>query len=130
MKNLMKNLIVAAVAIFAVLLVQACANPYSLQQSLVSFDRHYGVVQLNENVFKISFTKTGRRATHFAMLRCAELTLKNGRKYFAIADYETVSSTSGTQTTHKVVLHAKKPASGFAYNAEYVRNSVKAKYGI
>ena len=126
----MKNLIVAAVAMFAMLLLPACSVPHSPRAGLAFFDHNYGEIQLDENVFEITFPKTGRYDTHFAMLRCAELALKNGRKYFAIVDYETAPSTSYAQTTHKVVLHAKKPASGFVYNAEVVRNSIKAKYGI
>ncbi len=126
----MKNLIAATVAILSVLLVQACASPFSLQARLATFERNHVAVQLSENVFNVSFSKNERRTTHFALLRCAELALKNGRKYFAIADRETAPSTFGVQTTYKIVLHAKKPASGFAYNAEVVRNSIKAKYGI
>ena len=85
------------------LVVAGCATPYQSK----GFTGGYSEVQLDENVFKVSFRGNGytgkERAANFALLRAGEVALKNGFKYFIIADLSNTtrdsSYTTPTQTT-------------------------------
>ncbi len=92
------------------ILVVGCATPYQH----TGFTGGFSETQLQENVFTVYFrgnAYTSReRCSDFALLRCAELTLDKGFKYFAVADsaqdaktmlYNTggTSHTSGTVST-------------------------------
>ncbi|MDI6775402.1 MAG: hypothetical protein QME60_08455 [Verrucomicrobiota bacterium] len=63
-----------------------CTTPY--QKTGVTGG--YSETRLQENVFTVNFRGNGytsrERAQDFAMLRCADITLGNGFKFFAIAD--------------------------------------------
>ncbi len=148
-----KFIIVATIA----LLMQGCATPYQA----TGFTGGYDEIQLDENVFKVSFRGNGytgrERATNFTLLRSAELTLEKGYKYFVIVEeaqltrtvttpktYTTTANAYGgfttqshgghtiskPRTTNTIVLHKQKPDSAFSYNAEFLFNSMKEKYGI
>lgn len=87
----MKNLfIISLIAIF----IQSCSTPYKGS----GFRGGYSETQLDENVFKVSFRGNGytgrERVSAFTLLRCAELALENGYKYFVIIDANSYTSNS------------------------------------
>ncbi len=125
------------IAVTIVLFIQGCATSYQP----LDFGGGYREVQLDENVFKVSFRGNDsthqERATDFTLLRSAELTLENGFKYFVIVDEKTATRTSwdttsdgfgGLTTTaiskpsvaNTIVLYKEKPDSVFSYNAEFL----------
>lgn len=71
---------------FAVLALAGCTTPYQR----TGFKGGYSETRLQENAFNVSFRGNGytrrERVNDFALLRCAEVTMENGFKYFAIAD--------------------------------------------
>lgn len=83
--------------------LSGCATPYQSK----GFTGGYSEVQLDDNVFKVSFRGNGytgkERAANFALLRSAEVSLRHGFKYFIIADLSATtrdsSYTAPTQTT-------------------------------
>lgn len=87
----------------AVVLIQGCATPYKSS----GFRGGFSETRLDENVFKVSFRGNGytgsERASDFALLRCAELTLEKGYGYFIIIDgnsYTSQSTYTTPTTTH------------------------------
>lgn len=106
MKN---NIIVFVLLSFSILI--GCSTPYQRKSCLGGFSE----TQLQENIFTVYFNGNGytsrERASDFALLRCAEVVLENGKKYFQImgADasqeisyYNTggVANTTGRATTY------------------------------
>lgn len=67
-------------------LIAGCATGYQAQ----SFSGGFSETQLDKNVFRVTFKGNGytqsERVEDFALLRSAELTLKNGFSHFAIVD--------------------------------------------
>jgi len=89
---------------FLVSLTSGCRTPYQSE----SLRGGYSETRLQENVFTVSFRGNGytrpERTTDFAMLRCAELTIQNGYRFFVIADAQhdassSVYSTPGSSST-------------------------------
>jgi len=93
-----------------VCLCVGCATGYQQQ----SFTGGFSETQIDKNVWTVTFkgnAYTSRdRAADFTLLRCAELALQNGYKYFVIVDKShgvttgsyttpTQSTTSGTVTS-------------------------------
>ncbi|HMO41478.1 MAG TPA: hypothetical protein PKE17_18855 [Saprospiraceae bacterium] len=64
----------------------SCTTPYQRTGATGG----YSDTRLQENVFTVNFRGNGytsrERAQDFAMLRCADITIENGFRYFAIAD--------------------------------------------
>ena len=160
----MKNLI----ALSLLLALSGCATSYQAQ----SFSGGFTETQLDKNVFKVTFKGNGytpgERAEDFALLRSAELTLKNGFSHFAIiderqsTDFGVVTTPSQSYTTgsvtaygntaygnarttttggqsyivkkpsasNTIVCFSGKPENGFAYDAQFLYDSLTAKYGI
>ncbi|MCJ7483112.1 MAG: hypothetical protein MUO31_09120 [Thermodesulfovibrionales bacterium] len=91
----MKRLVII---LFTVILIQGCATTYRSSGLMGG----YKDVQLDENVFKITFHGNGytsfERAADFTLMRCAELALNNGYSFFAIIDADSYTSNS-TYTT-------------------------------
>lgn len=91
-----KNLI--GLSALLIMFFSGCASSYQPE----GLGGGYQEVQLDEDVFKVSFRGNGytkrERATDFALLRAGEVTLQNGYKYFAIIDTQNYSKT-GTYTT-------------------------------
>lgn len=75
-----------------------CATSYRSR----GFNGGYSETQLDTNVFRVSFngnSYTSREKVYdYTLLRCAELALNNGFKFFIIADSSN-SATYGTYTT-------------------------------
>ena len=68
------------------ILTAGCTTPYQKTGATGG----YSETRLQENVFTVNFQGNGytrrERSQDFAMLRCADITLDNGFKFFAIAD--------------------------------------------
>jgi len=156
-------------ALFLPLVLTACATSYQP----TGFGGGYTETQLGENIFQVSFKgngyTAGERASDFALLRSAEITLQNGFRYFVVAESEKGSSLStyttptqsyttgnvygygntaygsahtttyGGQTylirkpsaTNTIACFKEKPeTSGLVFDAEFVKKSLRQKYGI
>ena len=74
------------VAFSLIIILGGCATAYQPQ----GFSGGFSETQLDTNVFRVSFNGNGYthadRAEELALLRSAELTLKNGFTHFAIID--------------------------------------------
>ena len=70
------------------LLLAGCATPYQSG----GFRGGYKEIQLDENVFQISFKGnafvSAGRVENYALLRSAEVALENGYEYFVIVDQD------------------------------------------
>jgi len=79
----MKNIIKVLLAFF---ILASCATPYQK----VGLSGGYSDTRLQDNVFTVNFRGNGytskERSSDFALLRCAELAIQNGFKFFSIAD--------------------------------------------
>lgn len=88
--------IVATLAV--VVLLSSCATTYQPQ----GFSGGFTETQLDTNVFRVSFRGNGYtssdRAADFALMRSAELALKNGFTHFVIIDGRSGSSVSSFTT--------------------------------
>lgn len=67
------------------LMLAGCASQYQP----IAFSGGYSDMRMQENVFVVTYRGNGFtsdiRAKDFALLHCAEVTLKNGYKYFVIS---------------------------------------------
>ncbi len=98
-------------ALSVALVLAGCATGYQAQ----SFSGGFSETQLDRNVFKVTFKGNGytqsERAEDFALLRSAELTLKNGFSHFAIvdgrqsADYGVMTTPTQSYTTGSVTSY-------------------------
>ena len=147
-----KSITIAVIA----LLMQACVTPYQPSGfrggfSETRLDERVYRIQFSGNAFTSS-----ERVADYVIRRAAELTLENGYKYFSVNERErsvlaeelpqtfetNVNSLTGDITTtqtgggtifkarevNMIFMYKKKPRLIFAYNAEFVQNSIKAKY--
>lgn len=77
-------------------LLAGCVTPYQP----LGYTGGFSETQLSENIFQVNFKGNGdtssERASDFALLRSAEVTLENGYRYFALMD---------SQNTEKVSHH-------------------------
>jgi hypothetical protein len=119
----MKTLIL--ILIFAVF-IQGCATTYQAK----GFTGGYSETQLDENVFNVTFRGNGytrrERVSDFTLLRCAELTLVHGYRYFTIIDANsyTSNSTFTTPTTSQTT------GSAYRYgNSVYGRSTTTTSGG-
>ena len=90
----MYKIIILSIMVF----IQACSTAYQSR----GFSGGFSETQLDENVFKVTFNGNGytgrEKAADFSLLRCAELTLRLGYRYFVVIDADSYVS-SGTYTT-------------------------------
>ncbi|MCY4244136.1 MAG: hypothetical protein OXU41_05900 [Gammaproteobacteria bacterium] len=113
----MKVLKIMVVAFFAVITVAGCATPYQQR----GFTGGFSETQLAENVFEVRFRGNGytssERASDFALLRSAELTLEKGFKYFVVDDDQSISKT----TLHTTPARSYTTHTGFgsSYTTTY-----------
>lgn len=88
----MKKFSACLMLAFSVLLI-GCATPYKRNGLAGGFSE----TRLQENIFTVCFRGNGycsqERAQDFAMLRCAEVTLEYGYKYFALGDSSAADNT-------------------------------------
>jgi hypothetical protein len=124
-------------------LAVACATPYQK----AGFSGGYKEARLEPNVYLVSFK--GSPFTHksrvrdFALLRCAELTLENGYRFFAIAPgplpprakevsgQQGIFSVHRPEASHTIICFSEKPADFFLwYEARYLARSIRQKYRL
>ena len=127
----------------ALLLSCGCATPY--QEN--GFLGGYKETRLKKNVYRISFKGNPftdkSRASDFALLRCAEVTLERGFRFFAIAGsrsegkkrYEFAGmelvSIDNPQSYYTILCFEDKPPDYLIwYEARYLARSLREKYGI
>jgi len=144
----MNALKTATVAFLVVITVSGCAaTPYQQRGATGGFSE----TQLAENVFEVRFRGNGytssERASDFALLRSAELTLEKGFRYFIIDDNEnaqrvsinTITTSYGNNTysiskphARKVIVCFKEKPNwpGLIYDAQFLVRSLKEKYEI
>ncbi len=81
-----------------ILITSACSTSYQPDD----WTGGYTELQLSDNVYKVAFSGNGytSRTTveNYTLLRCAELTLEKGYKYFIIIDGKTTTSSSTVTT--------------------------------
>ena len=121
-----------------VLALSACATAYQPQGLTGGFSD----TQLDTNIFRVSFDGNGytnaQRAEEMALLRSAEITLKNGFTHFIIIDGRSTSE-HGTlttlvaakpNTTNTIVCFPERPKfNGMVYDARLVFNSLGQRLG-
>jgi hypothetical protein len=111
--------------LFLVLIFSGCATPYQQTGLFGGFSE----TQLDENVWTVTFRGNGytsrERATDFNLLRCAELCLENGYRYFVIVEGEEYSKKSSytTPTTSYTT------GSAYAYGNNIYGSATTQTYG-
>lgn len=113
--------------IVIVLLFSGCSTSYQSK----GFSGGYSEIQLDEDVFKVTFNGNGytgrEKAADFTLLRSAELTLQNGYAYFVIVDagryvtnstYTTPTTTSTTASTYGASNYAYGNAQSTTYGGQ------------
>lgn len=125
-----------ALSIIFALLISGCATTYQKQ----GLSGGYSEVQLEANVFKVTSRGNGfsgkQRMVDFALLRSAEITLKNGYKYFIVNKSESSPSINkyGDGVVRPVIIYIitlfKEKPEGFSNNAELIRKSLRVSYNL
>jgi len=91
---MMRHVLLLAMALF----LAGCATKYQPQ----SITGGYQELQLAPDLYRVSFAGNGytdrERAAAFCLLRCAELTLRSGYRYFAILEAANNGVVSGFTT--------------------------------
>lgn len=109
----------AAALLVLVVLISGCATGYHSQ----GFTGGYTDIKLQDDIYKVSFKGNGycgsERAYNMALLRCAEVALNNGYKYFIIIDGKSLIQTSAYTTP--VIANTQGTTSGNVnmYNSGY-----------
>jgi len=143
-----------------VLIVTSCATPYQAANFVGGFSE----TQLDIDLFTISFNGNGytssERASDFALLRCADLSLENNYLFFKIIDsqsnikttysvttdsnydansfgrsiYGNSTSRTNVQTIEKptisITIRLLKEKADGTYSASFISKSIRAKYSI
>ncbi|MEK9985615.1 MAG: hypothetical protein VW879_12830 [Opitutae bacterium] len=113
---------------------------------------YYSETKVSNDVRRVTFKGGDHPITgDLCLLRCAEVTLKSGNSYFQVVDSESGSSINQMPSaypfhrhyhmddpflndiafvTKTIRLLNTEPESGFFYNAQELRNSMRQKYEI
>ncbi|WP_421903408.1 CC0125/CC1285 family lipoprotein [Maridesulfovibrio sp.] len=111
----MKLRFVYILALF--LILAGCATPYQSDW----INGGYTSTQLDQNVFVVSFKGNGftksDTAVDYTLLRCSELTLENGYKYFVIIDSSQDNKTSSytTPKTYRTDFNSRTNINNYGY---------------
>jgi len=113
---------------------------------------YYSETEIGDNIFRVTFQ--GGRAPmtgDLCLLRCAEVTLSAGKKYFEVVDSESGNSFNSFPSsypfhrgqinddpfvndiafvTKTIRVMDEKLATGFGYEANLVKSSISKKYEI
>lgn len=113
---------------------------------------YYSETEIGDHIFRVTFQ--GGRAPmtgDLCLLRCAEVTLSAGKKYFEVVDSESGNSFNSFPSsypfhrgqinddpfvndiafvTKTIRVMDEKPATGFGYEANLVKSSISKKYEI
>ncbi len=99
----MRNILV----ILALVLLVGCATPYERN----SFNGGFSDTQISANMFKVYFegnsNTSAERASDFLLLRSAELTLREGYKYFTVQDKKEIVEKDSFTTPIRVRTKGK-----------------------
>lgn len=99
----MKHLAILSCLAVACILLAGCAAPYKQLGSTGGFDQR----QLTRNQFDVGFSgnqyTSGQRAVDLCLLRCAELTLGHGFRYFVITRNKVSYNNSTTVAVEKMI---------------------------
>ena len=137
----MGSLLIIAI-VCGLIYIYAKSTPYAPK----GFLGGYSETQLAADMYRVRFNGNGNtrtdRAVDFCMLRCAELTLEKGFKYFYIIDSSTgkggyipdprhgpVASHPTSNNTIKM-LHESPENNLAVYDAAFIVPSYKKKYNI
>ena len=133
MKTIFSVLVVA-------LLLASCATGYG-QKSF--FSGGFEDTQLGPDIFRISFSGNDStsmaRTKDFALLRSAELALENGYPYFVVVNerewvvevqVDDIKGNEPRASTTIQLLKTKDGVGGVVYDAQFLVDSLKAKYKI
>jgi hypothetical protein len=121
----------------------ACATPYQPKGLSGGYDE----ARLGDNVFRVSFEgnafTSDVKATDYALLRSADLTLERGFRFFALSTNGVSVRTSGSASRNyghtsstpsainTIVCFKDRPEGDLlVFDARQVRASLRAKYGI
>lgn len=133
-----------SVLIIAVILLSGCATPYQ-KSTMMALTGGYYDEELPTGEYKVGFGGNGYLSTTTAMdyslLRCAELTIEKGKKYFEIVQggggrYDDaywngygVSYSSKPNAEYIIRLHDKEPKKpeGKVFNALDTKKLIKAR---
>ncbi len=140
-----------------IIIFVGCATPYQQSGLLGGFKE----IRLSDNSFRVTFNGNAQTssdvASNYCLLRCAELCLENGFKYFVLIsenthiENSTYSSPTYARTKHignysytnvfggqtysqnvptstnEIQCHKEKPE-GYSYNASYIKDSLMVEY--
>lgn len=105
----------------------------------------YSETQLSPDKFNVTYrwhgiwTNKAEKINDFYLLRCAELTLMNGYKYFKIIEgkesddhHNGVTSTTVVEDINKTIrlLKDKPENDDYVYDAAFLQKSVREKYNL
>ena len=132
-----------------VILFVSCVSVTPYMERRTGKEYGYSDIKLDDNVFQIYFKgnyRTGmERVNDFALLRAAEVTLKNGCDYFAILDgnqyvKEYINSYNFSMISSAEIVRKpgmilkircfKEKPDVFAYNAKNIVKNISKKYGL
>ena len=140
-----------AVGFMALWVLSGCASPVAYKPYRAGFisSGGYSDTKIQEGLYRISFEgdnfTTSSRAADLSMLRSAEVTLRDGYRYFTISDNksDTVSDLSSAGyrrvtldyspvSVYVIQCYKEKPAqvSGIVYDAGEVAKNIRAQYKI
>ena len=142
-----------------IIILAGCATPYQQSSLLGGFKE----IRLSDNSFRVTFKgnayTSSDRASNYCLLRCAELCLENGYKYFVLISENahiknsTHTSPAYAQTTHignssftnvyggqtyshskprstNEILCFKEKPEGYSYDASYIKDSLMEEYQL
>ena len=125
---------------------------YRLRCGEYLWSGYYSETKVSNDVRRVTFKGGDHPITgDLCLLRCAEVTLKSGNSYFQVVDSESGSSINQMPSAYPFHRHYhmddpflndiafvtkttrllnSEPESGFSYNAQELRNSMRQKYEI
>ena len=91
--------------------------------------------QLSENMWKVIFSgndfTSREQASDFTLLRCAEITIQSGYRYFKIINVAKLSRAAYDENTIVLFKEGEKPENDTTvYDAKFLNISLKEKYKI
>jgi len=122
------------IALTLIMLISGCATGYHKN----GLTGGYKELAYDDNVFGVAFGgnsyTSSQRVEDLALLRCANLTLKNGFKYFIVSDKLEGKQWFNTKSTVNILIqcfHEKPAEEGITvYDAAQLRKLLLDKYGL
>lgn len=114
--------------------ISSCATPYQRK----SFTGGYSDFKIQDSIYRVSFVGNGfsdiEKASNFALLRSAEIALKNGFDYFIIIesnhDYKDFSIVTPSTSHTSGKINLSTPSYGSNISGDYSSNTVHSGGGI